>query len=83
MPREGKSATKAVMPRLDRGIQYAAASRLNHGRLWNTGSPGPGFAKSFAGLFGVGPAKLQRRRQAGRRHRDYFPANSVGVRPVT
>jgi hypothetical protein len=61
MPREGESATKAVMPRLDRGIQYAAASRLNHGRLWNTGSPG----------------------QAGRRHRDYFPANSVGVRPVT
>jgi hypothetical protein len=33
MPREGESATKAVMPRLDRGIQYAAASRLNHGRL--------------------------------------------------
>ncbi len=22
------------------GIQYAAASRLNHNRLWNTGSPG-------------------------------------------
>jgi|KBSSwiStaDraftv2_1062776.scaffolds.fasta_scaffold157136_2 hypothetical protein len=33
MPREAESATKAVMPRLDRGIQYAAASRLNHGRL--------------------------------------------------
>jgi hypothetical protein len=30
----------AVMPRLDRGIQYAAASRFNHRRLWNTGSPG-------------------------------------------
>ncbi|MET4803667.1 hypothetical protein ABIA96_006270 [Bradyrhizobium sp. LB11.1] len=27
------------MPRLDRGIQYAAASRFNHCRLWNTGSP--------------------------------------------
>jgi len=27
------------MPRLDRGIQYAAASRLHHRRLWNTGSP--------------------------------------------
>jgi len=25
---------------LDRGIQYAGASRLNHNRLWNTGSPG-------------------------------------------
>jgi hypothetical protein len=29
------------MPRLERGIQYAAASRLNRWRLWNTGSPGP------------------------------------------
>ncbi|APG09296.1 hypothetical protein BKD09_13210 [Bradyrhizobium japonicum] len=28
-----------VMPRLDRGIQYAVASRLKH-RLWDTGSPG-------------------------------------------
>jgi len=28
------------MPRLDRGIQYAAAPRFNHCRLWNTGSPG-------------------------------------------
>jgi hypothetical protein len=33
--------------RLLRGIQYAAASRLNHWRLWNTGSPGPGFAKAL------------------------------------
>jgi hypothetical protein len=31
--------TTGVMPRLDRGIQYAAASRLNQCRLWNTGSP--------------------------------------------
>ncbi|MGY4297556.1 glycosyltransferase involved in cell wall biosynthesis [Bradyrhizobium sp. i1.4.4] len=29
-----------VMPRLDRGIQYSAASRLKHCGLWNTGSPG-------------------------------------------
>jgi len=28
-----------VMPRLDRGIQYAAASRLLPRRLSNTGSP--------------------------------------------
>jgi hypothetical protein len=27
------------MPRLDRGIQYAAASRLKHKGLWDTGSP--------------------------------------------
>jgi hypothetical protein len=27
------------MARLDRAIQYAAASRFNHQRLWNTGSP--------------------------------------------
>jgi len=26
------------MPRLDRGIQGAAASRFNHSGLWNTGS---------------------------------------------
>jgi hypothetical protein len=29
----------AVIARLDRAIQYAAASRLKHKRLWNTGSP--------------------------------------------
>jgi len=28
------------MPRPDRGIQYAAASRFTHRRLWSTGSPG-------------------------------------------
>jgi len=27
------------MPRLDRGIQYAAASRFDQRCLWNTGSP--------------------------------------------
>ncbi len=27
------------MPSLDRGIQYAAASRLNHNRLWIVGCP--------------------------------------------
>jgi len=27
-------APSAVMPRLDRGIQYAAASRFNHDCLW-------------------------------------------------
>jgi len=27
------------MPRFKRGIQYAAAHRLDHNRLWNTGSP--------------------------------------------
>jgi hypothetical protein len=30
---ENLSAFSAVMPRLDRGIQYAAASRFNHSRL--------------------------------------------------
>ncbi len=29
----------AVVARLDPAIQYAAASRLKHWRLWNTGSP--------------------------------------------
>jgi len=29
----------AVMPRLDRGIQYAAAYPFKPRRLWNTGSP--------------------------------------------
>src|ERR1700749_3597816 len=28
------------------GIQYAAASRLKHSSLWNTGSPAPVYAKS-------------------------------------
>jgi hypothetical protein len=31
---------EAVVARLDRAIQYAAASQFHHQRLWNTGSPG-------------------------------------------
>jgi hypothetical protein len=31
--------TLLVMP-ANAGIQYAAASRLKHSHLWNTGSPG-------------------------------------------
>src|SRR5258705_3929017 len=31
------------------GIQYAAASRLNHRCRWNTGSPGPVSAKASPG----------------------------------
>ncbi|PAY07483.1 hypothetical protein CK489_17160 [Bradyrhizobium sp. UFLA03-84] len=31
--------TTAVIARLDRAIQYAAASQLKHYSLWNTGSP--------------------------------------------
>jgi hypothetical protein len=42
------------MPRLDRGIQYAAAYPLKHIRLWNTGSPDPGFDKGYAGLTVLG-----------------------------
>ncbi|MET4311198.1 hypothetical protein ABIC01_004203 [Bradyrhizobium sp. RT4b] len=46
-----------------RGIQYAAASRLNHSRLWNTGSPGqagrrqrvPGRRHAFASSRHVSP----------------------------
>jgi hypothetical protein len=35
----GPATTTAVIARLDRAIQYAAASRVEHWRLWNTGSP--------------------------------------------
>jgi hypothetical protein len=38
---------------LGRVIQYAAAYPLKHYRLWNTWSPGPGFAKGFAEAFAV------------------------------
>ena len=46
-----------------RGIQYAAASRLNHSRLWNAGSPGqagrrqrvPGRRHAFASSRHVSP----------------------------
>ena len=42
MPREcGCTSPSAVMPRFLRGNQYAAASRLKHRRLWNTGTPVP------------------------------------------
>jgi hypothetical protein len=41
VPRDRRLASaSAVMPRFMRGTQYAAASRLKHSRLWNTGSPG-------------------------------------------
>src|SRR6266849_7814585 len=41
VPRErGVASSSTVMPRFMRGIQYAAASRFKHDRLWNTGSPG-------------------------------------------
>ena len=38
------SPALATVLRPVRVIQYAAASRLNHCCLWNTGSPGPGYA---------------------------------------
>ena len=44
--------------RLRRGIQYAAAYRFNHWRLWNTGSPGPVYAKASTGLSVLGSPKL-------------------------
>jgi hypothetical protein len=37
---QSRVPTTAVVARLDRAIQYAAAPRLNRNRLWNTGSPG-------------------------------------------
>ncbi|QFI73391.1 hypothetical protein F8237_13885 [Bradyrhizobium betae] len=36
---ELRAAPTAVMPRLDRGIQYAAAYRFNHNRLGVLGRP--------------------------------------------
>jgi hypothetical protein len=36
---DARPPNSAVIVRLDRTIQYAAASRFNHERLWNTGSP--------------------------------------------
>jgi hypothetical protein len=36
--REDSDAHTAVIP-AQAGIQYAAAYRFNHQRLWNTGSP--------------------------------------------
>ena len=46
-----EAATQAPHPRCrpprKRGTQYAAASRLNHYGLWNTGSPSPELANAF------------------------------------
>ena len=36
---EAISSSTAVIARLDRAIQYAAAPRFKRRRLWNTGSP--------------------------------------------
>ena len=44
------------MPRVGGGIQYAAASRFKHKRLWNTGSPGQARATTR------GEARIHRRR---------------------
>jgi hypothetical protein len=35
----GRWSAKVVVARLDRAIQYAAAPRFHHRRLWDTGSP--------------------------------------------
>mgnify|MGYP000988145898 CR=1 FL=1 len=47
------------MPRFKRGIQYAAAHRLDHECLWNTGSP------AFAGDDGGGAGASGRAYAAG------------------
>jgi hypothetical protein len=39
-----------VVARLDRAIQYAAASRFYRERLWNTGSPGRGRAMTVVNV---------------------------------
>src|SRR5947209_16630657 len=49
----------AVMPRLDRGIQYAAASPLNHRRLGVLDRPvKPGDDTESVGAFSPNPAQL-------------------------
>jgi hypothetical protein len=48
------------MPRLDRGIQYAAAYRFNNSGLWNTGSPAfAGDDKGEAAKAELSPHQLQ------------------------
>src|SRR5437588_10707884 len=42
------AATKVVIP-AKAGIQYAEASRFNHRRLWNAGSPDPVYAEASTG----------------------------------
>ena len=42
------ASSQVVIP-ANAGIQYAAASRFDHRRLWNTGSPGPVSAKASPG----------------------------------
>jgi pimeloyl-ACP methyl ester carboxylesterase len=39
LPKDASLLSLAVVARLDRAIQYAAAYRFSHWRLWNTGSP--------------------------------------------
>ena len=69
-----------------RGIQYAAASRLNHSRLWNTGSPGQAgrrqrvlqtrlriLAARFARAL-LGRSTLEAKRAQGRPGADLAPA---------
>jgi len=62
-----------------RGIQYAAASRLNHSRLWNAGSPGWSqtrlriLAACFARVL-PGHSTLEAKRAQGRPGADLAPA---------
>jgi hypothetical protein len=60
---KGREVTRlrllAVMPRLDRGIQYAAASRLNHRRLGVLDRPvKPGDDTESVGAFSPNLAQL-------------------------
>jgi hypothetical protein len=55
--RQDARHNKTVVARLDRAIQYTAASRFYRWHLWNTGSPGSRRAMTvvFVSFIRVGP----------------------------
>ena len=62
-------ALSSVMP-ANAGIQYAAASRLKHGGLWNTGSPDPVYAKASTRPRTQGRAEAGEGGKSGDDHRE-------------
>ncbi|RXH00088.1 hypothetical protein EAS61_10480 [Bradyrhizobium zhanjiangense] len=69
------------MPRLDRGIQYTAASPHHTGVSGILGRPVPAPPRLRRGHKGARPPKLQRRRQAGRRQEESATALNAPPRP--
>jgi len=80
---EVASSSSTVIARLDRAIQYAAASRLTHRRLWNTGSPAcAGDDTALLDILNCASSSSSSRRKPGPITQMGFAARRWGHNPV-